>query len=568
MRTAHQLGRSALERELVTASTVRGYDVALWAAVLLGIALRTAQYVGAGSLSLDEVALARGILDLDLVALLTQPLPHAQVAPKGFLLLQKLASQWLGASDHALRLVPFLASLAALLAFRKVALHALDGAGPLIATTVFALAPSLITYGSTLKQYASDVCISALLLWLVLASITRPPTALRRSVAAAAGMAAVWLSQPALLVLASLGAAWLWISRAQPAHARNAGAWLPVWLLWAVSAGAAAWASEASIPTDVMALMTGFWKEGYPPVPFDSPLDLFWPIGRIYSLYGSSNPASFGYPARAIFLALTALGGYALWRHHRRTALVLLAPLLAALAAAWLRLYPFSGRLILFLVPVFVLALAAGVEWLRRQAGARAPRLGNALAAALVLTAIAPVALRPPPYAREDVAPLLAHLRDQRRPGDAIYVYYDVAPAVSFYAERYGLGADDYAVGGCHRQQSRTYLAELDTFRGRPRLWLVVTHASRPHEGQELIDYLDALGVRLDHFASRSRMVDGPPRPAEAILYDLSDAQRLESVRADGFALRGSGDWRHTPCKGPLAMIESEFKGIGAAPGR
>jgi hypothetical protein len=528
--------------------------------VLLGAALRVWQYAGAGSLSLDEVALARGILERDLAALLTQPLPWGQVAPKGFLLVEKLASGSFAPSDAALRLFPFLTSLVALLAFRSVALRVLDGAGPLVATTLFALAPSLIVYATVVKQYASDVCVSALLLWLVLVPAARPPTSLRRAAVAAAGAVAVWLSQPALLLLASLGAALLWLSRARPAHAWGWRAWLPIWLVWALSAGAALWVSYRSVTPDVMALMTRFWKEGYPPAAFVSPLDLFWPLGRIYSLYGSSNPASLGYPVRELFLVLTALGGYALWRTRRDAAVLLLAPLLAALGAAWLHLYPFSGRLILFLVPVFLLALAAGIEWLRQRVSARAPRLAGPLAAALVLTAVAPVALRPPPYAREDVGPVLAYLSERRQPGDAIYVFYDVAPAVAWYAPHYGLGEADYVVGGCHRQQSRRYLSELDTFRSRRRVWLVVTHAARAHEGRDLIAYLDALGPRLEHFTSRSRMVDGQARPAEAILYDLSDARRLDEVRANIFAMHARPEWDgHTPCDGPLAMIPGEL---------
>jgi len=80
---------------------------ATWAVVALlvvGAALRLVQYSSEASLWLDELALAQAIISTDLVALLTRPLPFDQVAPKGFLLFQKLAVLTLGPGDLALRL--------------------------------------------------------------------------------------------------------------------------------------------------------------------------------------------------------------------------------------------------------------------------------------------------------------------------------------------------------------------------------------------------------------------------------------------------------------------------------
>ena len=81
-----------------------GSATALVAAVAVGFGLRIWQYRANPSLGLDEIALAHGILGRDLGSLLLLPLPYDQVAPKGFLLAQKLAVTVLGPSDHVLRL--------------------------------------------------------------------------------------------------------------------------------------------------------------------------------------------------------------------------------------------------------------------------------------------------------------------------------------------------------------------------------------------------------------------------------------------------------------------------------
>src|SRR5881392_4485369 len=60
------------------------------ALIALGIVLRLARYLANRSLWLDEVLLARNILDRSFTGLLA-PLDLNQAAPIGFLMLQKLA---------------------------------------------------------------------------------------------------------------------------------------------------------------------------------------------------------------------------------------------------------------------------------------------------------------------------------------------------------------------------------------------------------------------------------------------------------------------------------------------
>jgi hypothetical protein len=68
--------------------------------VVLGTALRLWAYVWDTSLYLDEILLSRNILDLPLRELLTRPLRLDQVAPRGFLFVEKLAVLLLGQGEH------------------------------------------------------------------------------------------------------------------------------------------------------------------------------------------------------------------------------------------------------------------------------------------------------------------------------------------------------------------------------------------------------------------------------------------------------------------------------------
>ena len=78
---------------------------------VLGAALRLWQYATGASLWADEANMALNIVDRPLGRLLG-PLDYRQMAPPGWLLLQKAAVTLLGDGEHALRLIPLLGSLA------------------------------------------------------------------------------------------------------------------------------------------------------------------------------------------------------------------------------------------------------------------------------------------------------------------------------------------------------------------------------------------------------------------------------------------------------------------------
>jgi hypothetical protein len=119
---------------------------ALIALVAIGAGLRLMQYIGNPALSLDEIAVARNVLERNLWDLLATPLAYDQTAPKGFLIATKFVTSVFGSSDYALRLFPLLCSLAALIGFWRVAARILDGAGALVAVALFATALPVVSY--------------------------------------------------------------------------------------------------------------------------------------------------------------------------------------------------------------------------------------------------------------------------------------------------------------------------------------------------------------------------------------------------------------------------------------
>ena len=536
---------------------------ALTAVVVVGAGLRLWQYAADTSQWTDELALSKGILTLDLGQLLTAPLLYQQVAPKGFLLVQKLAVMALGPSDYALRLFPLVCSLAALLVFARLVERTLEGAGPLAAVVLFATAAPFIASGALVKQFSLDVCVAVLLWWLAYELTARPLTKRRAVWAALLGSILVWFSQPGVLMAAALGAVLFAWPAESHAGTRTRLGLLPVLACWAVSSLAATLVSFATLAPGTAEYVRRFWTIGYAPRSAGRLIGTLWPLDQLQLLFGPGLAhGGLAYRLPTMYVALTAVGFVVLWRRDRRTATLLLAPTVLTLGAAVVGQYPFSERLILFLVPSFMLAIAAVVEAVRRLLWPYSRVLALAAAVALLLPALYPVAATPPVYYTEHMKPVLSYVRERRQPGDGIYVYYGAALAVTFYGERYGLERSEYAIGGCRRGDTRRYLRELDTFRGRPRVWLLLTHAvTRLREGEDILAYLDAVGTRKDSFVFESRTPGQPLPPAAAYLYDLSDRDKPARADAETFQLTAPpSDGRPLGCgEGPQALTETDF---------
>ncbi|HEU0299153.1 MAG TPA: glycosyltransferase family 39 protein, partial [Longimicrobium sp.] len=483
-----------------------------------GAALRLLQYGVNRALWLDEALLTLNVLGRTPAQLLTRPLDYGQTAPAGFLLLQKLAVTLLGTGEYALRLVPLAAGLAALFWFPRVARRYVSRAALPLAVALFALAPFLVYYSSEAKQYALDVLAAVALLACAAAVRHRPS---RRALAAfaAAGVAAVWVSQPAVFVLAGTGA----VLAAAALRRRDARTFRSL----AMVAGAwmASFAGSYALSRNALAdagYMRAFWRAGFP-----SAADPLW-LPRMALRLFREPLGVFGEDPTPMSLVATWAGAVAFtagcaWmaRNGRGPRLaLLLAPAGMALAAAALRLYPFgadytsAGRVLLFLLPALAMVVAEGTVRIGRWIGGTA---GRAAAAGLGLAILAPslvYAAVQVPHARAEVKPLLAYAAQERQPGDVLYVHYGGRAPFLYYAPRYGWTPRNAVVGACSRLDPAGYLRGLEPLRGR-RVWLLFID-------DRAITRSDDRGLMLGYLEHQGRRVDDQVSIGAALyLYDL-----------------------------------------------
>ena len=482
--------------------------------VVVGVALRAIQYLAGVSQWLDEILLSATVIARPLGALLTEPLPFAQAPPRGVLLAEKLAELAFGDSDAALRAFSFASSLAALLLFAGLARRLLRGMAQPAAVALFATAAPLISQAGQAKQYSSDVCAAVAVLWIAVELRARPPSARAALGAGLAGVAAVFFSQAASVMLAAAACVLLIEALEDRARIPRLAA---VVALWGAGIAASTALITATVSSEHREYFLRYWAPGFPPRPLLQRETLLWPFRMLAGFFGSGGPASLCFPAPRAMLLLAAAGAIALIRGAPAVARLLLAPLAVALVAGFARVYPFQDRVILYLLPCLFLLLAAGMAWAAGLAGRLAGPLAPAALCVFLLAAAGGTLASPPPYRSEDLRPALAFLRDHRRPGDRVYVYYGALPQFHYYAARYGLGRGDFVDGACHRSDTPGYWHDLEAFRGKGRFWLVMAHSVlRYHEKEDLLRYLDAAGVRLDALVV-------PPHGPQFMSSDLLD---------------------------------------------
>ena len=450
-----------------------------------------------------------------------EPLGYAQIAPPGFIFVEKLLYETFGRNDAGLRLYSLACGIGALGVAAVISARLQLREGAWLAPLILALGPALIFQSAQLKPYSGDVLFVLGIVAVGLRLGSDP--AARRGWPIALGMIAPWFSFPAALTLAAVGAVLL-------ASARRRSLYVVV-ALWGVATLAAVLYANSLVHPQTADAMQVHWSGGglgFPPsiaglVP--------WTVNQFGALLWSEV----GFRGVKFWLGVAFLGGVLLWRRDRVVSGIMLAPILVGLLAAVLRRYPLGDRTSHWVAALLVIAIAVAVTAaIRLLLKMRLPWLAPVPA---VLT-VAPVALGiaqfRPPYRVDHVKPVFAGVTAAAQPNDRMYVFPGAWHAYRYYQPLLGVSRDHVLLGRCPRRSLREPLRELDSLRGNERVWVLFAHVVTPQGRELLLRYLDTIGVR--------RQTVNYPTPyvalsssVDAHLYDLSDSTRLRNSSAETY---------------------------------
>lgn len=327
--------------------------------VALGIAARLARYVVDFPLWGDELLLTGNFLDRGF-AELARPLDNHQVAPVLFLWIELAATKLFGLNEFALRLFPLLCGIGALLLFARLAWRLAPGLPSVLAVAIFACATYTIRHSTEVKPYATDACVSLVLLSLAEMWFRSPRRVAWLWTFAAFAPLAVALSYPAIFVIGGLSAAIAW-QLARTRQRRGWAAFVAVNLVAAVSFLALLKAATGPQFAAEREVMQDYWRDAFPPVA--SPLRLPGWFVRIHAgemfAYPAGGENGGGAPTFALFVVGLALF---IKRGDRVVSVTTLAVLTLAFVAAALGRYPYGGhpRLMQYVAPLICLVAGYG----------------------------------------------------------------------------------------------------------------------------------------------------------------------------------------------------------------
>lgn len=406
--------------------------------VAVGIALRLGAYVKHPSLGLDEARLALNLGTRSYAGLL-RPLDFDQSAPLLFLWLQRAVTDLVGMHDWALRLLPLAAGIGLLVLVPRVFRRLLGPGATAAATTLAACSPLLIEYSISVKQYGIEAWLTLLVLGLVLSSRDAGWSGAPASRLIAAGALVPWLMAPAGFVLCGVSACVF-------ADLRKRGEPAKRFLLrgipcWALSVGLAYYIAYR--PASANPYLRHYWSSallspngaGFAARLWAVLNENLWGLALGYPGPPGLQPGIVGILAIAAVGLIVLAGGRSLARAHTWSILLLvMGPLVAAVAASIAGIYPLGLRLTLFAMPLVQLLLFAGLE--RALAGLSVDSarrawiaVGCAMSLPLMAVTLLLLELSQPP---EDVQTLVKDLAGRRR-GEAVYVFARSIPPWAYY---------------------------------------------------------------------------------------------------------------------------------------
>jgi 4-amino-4-deoxy-L-arabinose transferase-like glycosyltransferase len=334
----------------------------------LGLLLRIGAYLWDRHYWLDEGSLLESIRRVQIFNF-SGPLHNDQLAPFGFLIIERALVGLLGDSRYVMRLFPLWCGLASLCLFRSLASRCLNARSALLALAFFTFSDDIVYYSSELKPYSLDV-LFAVAITLGAVRLLESPVQTRELLALVLLVVlAPWFSFPSAFFVGGCGLVLLW-DRTRRCQMRELSLLLGVAVCWLCSFVAAYRASHALLgPSTSMYI---FWGFAFLPAPPHNLNELFRFASILLEFF--VNPLYLLAPfmprlAVAVPILLAMAGAVVIHRRNNLHFLMLTLPVLLALLAAAVQKYPFHGRLILSLVPAFYLLVADGTEAVRGRFG-------------------------------------------------------------------------------------------------------------------------------------------------------------------------------------------------------
>jgi hypothetical protein len=445
---------------------------------IIGIVLHSIQFAFHTSMWFDELTCALNVRDRSFYQLITGSLDYNQVAPVGFLLLEKLSTVMFGINDHAYRFFPFLFSVISMVLFLNISKQFFKGIPLLCVFTLFACSVSQWFYGGEAKQYSGDVAASLFIVWSGLQFMKPHLKKWVTWIIAVGGFIMILCSLPAV-VIAPLVLSVVLIRLVKKQIALSKQSFFLIACCWGIACLLLTLYAKYVISSTVQDAMSNYWKRGF--LPLDNivgtlswiPYTLNKELGFFLTFWMIDTVPAIKYISLALVI-LSLPGLVYLFQKHKSVTIILFSPLCTAILLATFKVLPFDTRVALYATWPLLFSGIAGIQALQQWI----PKLFTPTVSAVTGLGIAlPIALitilKPserPPFQGQPTQLVLHELKKQMQPGDILFVYFKTRHALNFYGPAEGV--TQYRIGGNYKT-IEPHLRQLDSLKGNKRVWFM-----------------------------------------------------------------------------------------------
>lgn len=472
---------------------------ASWVVFAVAGLITLIHFAGGRVLWLDEAMIALNLRELGWNEIVGG-LQYAQMAPIGWLFTQKALFELTGSLEYGLRALSLVAWIGSALFFRDLCFRIFTPFAAVCCFALFAFSTVLLKYAVELKHYGIDVFVATAALWACFSILANERSAWRSwLVFGVAAVIGVFFCFGALFAIAGCGLTLLIYSLRSRRIDRVmllGGIGLPCvivfgWLMLKIYPSMVSSSGLTEGGADAF-----FHRTSYMPIP-TSLGDLLWAPKWIWDfLLYAFTPDS-----RIAAALLIAGGAVALLYRKPYLLFATIGPLVIGLLASGVHAYPMFERLALFALPGLYLTMGFAIAWL-------AERLSNFRLPALALVATAMIGplmftaynvRQSPPYANQDIHPVMTALGQTIKPSDRIYVANLAIPAWLLYREKYGLEQHQWMPGRANIVSWPCIVRDMPFLKPNDTLWVIAVQDQAELPEAYLSDSLALMGLSATH---------------------------------------------------------------------
>ena len=465
------------------------FSVLAFSILSLGIAIF--QYFYNRSLWHDEVSIALNIIHKNSFELL-KPLDYGQVAPILYLEFTNFFTSIFPQVEYGLRIFPLICFGCSIFLFFKIASYFFENKYiKLSALAMFCLMPFFIYYASEVKQYMSDLLVALLIIYAVIYHQSN------RLVLLAVGLFSIALSNVSVIMLCSAGL-YLTMQNDVANILIELKKYKLVFVSWSVFFAIYYLLFIHNHPSQQK--MQEYWKGSFITTNVFS--SKFWAFlySNLHNIF--SYMLTFG-KAWYVAFGLFIIGCIGLITKRKKKLLFLvLFPVLLHLLLSSFKLYPFGGRLILYQLPLFILGIIYGIQFIFSLLKLNEKKE--------ILQTVVPffIALffgfqlfRNLPLKHEEIKESINFINENFKDNEQVYIYYGAVNAYNFYNQ---IGIVKFntkpLIGSCYRGNEQMYIQDI-LQKENSTIWVLFSH---PHQGEDLkiLKLLDSKCTILKQFVT------------------------------------------------------------------